>query len=417
MRVAANGSSRFRLASPTTAALLGGLTLALMAVDVALSVATHDLSASSNGALYAIMLMFGSVGVVVTRRQPHNVLGWLLIGVALFQQIYILASLYVAIDYGSHRAALPLGLAAVWFENAFWDLGMIIGLPGLLLFPDGRPASRRWSLTLGGYVAVAVLVLASQCFTSSVLATWVTSHQIHIARNGQLTGHPPAGAAMKFLGSGLAVLALVPFWLSWVVHQLRAYRRSTGDLRQQLKWFTAGASVMVVGVVINIVLGGVSSSALADAVMTAGTYAVVAFPLSLGLGILKYRLYEVDRLISRTVSYALITGLVVGAYVGVITLTTKVLDFSSPVAVAASTLVAAGLFSPVRGQVQRVVDRRFNRARHDAEAMLAAFRARVRDAVDLATVQSELVDAVHGAFEPTHVGLWIRSAGTDGRRR
>ncbi len=128
----------------------------------------------------------------------------------------------------------------------------------------------------------------------------------------------------------------------------------------------------------------------------------------MGLGILKYRLYDIDRLISRTLSYAVVTGLVVGVYVGIVTLATKTLGFHTPVAVAASTLAAVALFNPLRLRVQRIVDRRFNRARYDAVATVAAFTAQLRDAVDLETVRTELLEVVNRAVEPAHASVWIR---------
>jgi len=124
-------------------------------------------------------------------------------------------------------------------------------------------------------------------------------------------------------------------------------------------------------------------------------------------GILKYRLYEIDRIISRTLAYALVTGLLVGVYAGLVLLATHVLALASPVAVAASTLAAAALFSPLRRRVQRVVDRRFNRARYDADKIVAAFAARLKDAVDLDAVQDDLSGVVHQALEPAHVSVWI----------
>jgi hypothetical protein len=135
--------------------------------------------------------------------------------------------------------------------------------------------------------------------------------------------------------------------------------------------------------------------------------AVACLPLSIGVAILKYRLYDIDRLISRTLSYAVVTGLLVGVYVGIVVLTTGVLSFSSPIAFAASTLAAAALFSPVRARVQRLVDRRFNRVRYDADATVAAFSARLREAVDLDAVRMDLLDVVGRAVEPAHAAIWI----------
>ena len=133
--------------------------------------------------------------------------------------------------------------------------------------------------------------------------------------------------------------------------------------------------------------------------------------VSIGVGILKYRLYEIDRIISRTLGYALVTGLLVGIYAGLVLLATQVLSLSSPVAVAASTLAAAALFSPLRRRVQRAADWRFNRARYDADRTVAAFAAQLKDAVDLDAVGDDLASAVHQALEPAHVSLWISQRG------
>ncbi len=130
--------------------------------------------------------------------------------------------------------------------------------------------------------------------------------------------------------------------------------------------------------------------------------------MSIGVAILKYRLYDIDRIISRTLAYALVTGLLVGVYAGLVLLATQVLGFASTWAVAASTLAAAALFTPVRRRVQRIVDRRFNRARYDADTLVAAFSDRLKDAVDLAAVQADLVSVTHQALEPAHVAVWLR---------
>jgi hypothetical protein len=127
----------------------------------------------------------------------------------------------------------------------------------------------------------------------------------------------------------------------------------------------------------------------------------------MAIAILRYRLYEINRIISRTLAYTIVTGLLVGLYAGLVLLATHVLSFSSPVAVAASTLAAAALFSPLRRRVQQMVDRRFNRARYDADQTVAAFAARLKDAVDLASVRDDLAGVVHQTLEPAHLSVWI----------
>ena len=184
------------------------------------------------------------------------------------------------------------------------------------------------------------------------------------------------------------------------------YRRSTGERRLQQKWFLSGAAIFLIAGFLSLFQGSLKGTW--HDVGQFASIGLIALPISIGVGILKYRLYDIDRLMSRTLAYAIVTGVVVGVYVGVITLVTRVLGFSSPVAVAASTLAAVALFNPLRHRVQRVVDRRFNRARYDAETTVAAFTARLRDAVDLETVRTELLEAVNRAVEPAHASVWIR---------
>jgi hypothetical protein len=131
----------------------------------------------------------------------------------------------------------------------------------------------------------------------------------------------------------------------------------------------------------------------------------------MGVAILKYRLYDIDRILSRTVAYAIITGLLIGVYAGLVLLATQVLRFSSPVAVAASTLAAAALFTPVRRRVQRAVDRRFNRARYDADRTVAAFAARLQDAVDLRTVHADLTATISASLQPAHLSVTLQEPG------
>jgi hypothetical protein len=204
-------------------------------------------------------------------------------------------------------------------------------------------------------------------------------------------------------------LLLFLFWVLAAAAQVANWRRSTGELRQQLKCLIVGTAVCVLSIVILASGTASGGNSLVEEIWSQVPWVCFsALPIGIGIGILRYRLYEIDRLISRTLSYAILTGLLVGVFVGIVALATDVLPFSSPVAVAASTLAAAALFNPLRRRVQHAVDRRFNRARYDAEAIVAAFTMRLRDAVDLDTVRSELLVAVDGAVQPAHASVWIR---------
>jgi hypothetical protein len=201
-------------------------------------------------------------------------------------------------------------------------------------------------------------------------------------------------------------------WLLSVGSQLLSYRRSTGDRRQQLKWLMSGSAIAGAGILIAVFLEGHRSEILQllGGIALAGT---VAIPIAMGVAILKYRLFDIDRVISRTLAYAIVTGLLVGMYSGLVLLATRVVSVTTPVAVAASTLAAAALFNPLRRRVQRMLDRRFNRSRYDADQMVAAFAARLKDAVDLDSIRDDLASIIQQALEPVHVSVWTSSTSAD----
>src|SRR4029077_11604037 len=167
----------------------------------------------------------------------------------------------------------------------------------------------------------------------------------------------------------------------------------------QLKWFTYAALVVAA---VSVVFSNLGSNPL-----PVFEFFFPLIPVAVGVAILKYRLYDIDRIISRTLAYAIVTALLAGVYAGPVLLSTQVLGLRTPVAVAVATLIAAALFNPLRGRVQRVVDRRFNRARYDAELTVAAFAARLKDSVDLDAVRDDLAGVVTRALEPAHVSVWI----------
>jgi hypothetical protein len=198
-------------------------------------------------------------------------------------------------------------------------------------------------------------------------------------------------------------------WLVSLAAQALSYRRSAGERRQQLKWLMAGSAIAFIGIVPVLAYSGSTSAYSAStsvevAVAVAGFAAV---PLSIGVAVLRYGLFDIDRIISRTVAYAIVTGLLVGVYAGLVLLATRVLSLHTPVAVAAATLAAAALFNPLRRRVQRAVDRRFNRTRYDADQTVLAFAARLKDAVDLDSVRDDLAQVVSRALEPAHLSVWV----------
>jgi hypothetical protein len=252
-------------------------------------------------------------------------------------------------------------------------------------------------------------------FTFTISA--ITRHDIQIDRYGnlQVLSQPSGSAAWWGVLQGLVLVTVAVSALVSLAAQIASYRRSSGERRQQLKWLLGGSVVTVAGLLVAM-LG--SRPGLAGVIgHVSQVLAAFAVPVSMGVAILKYRLYDIDRLISRTLAYAIITGLLVGVYAALVLLATRVMSVSSPVAVAASTLAAAALFTPVRRRVQRVVDRRFNRVRYDADQTVMAFAARLKDAVDLDSVRDDLAQVVYGALEPAHLSVWTATAIETGSER
>jgi hypothetical protein len=206
---------------------------------------------------------------------------------------------------------------------------------------------------------------------------------------------------------------LPAFWLSFVAAQVISWRRSSGERRQQLKWLMASAAVLAVSQAVIQPFGSDPNLSAAEQgiLNTVSAITLAALPVGLAVAIMRYRLYDIDRIISRTLAYAIVTGLLVGVYAGLVLLATQVLSVKSPVAVAAATLATAALFNPVRRRVQRIVDRRFNRARYDADQTVAAFAARLKDSVDLTAVQGDLASVVQRVLEPVHLSLWTNDRG------
>ena len=378
------------------AVVLAVLALALTVLYVPLAWPARDVA--DGWQVLIGFLAFALPGLVVARRQPGNPIGWLLLGLGMYAGVITDVGRYAVLDYHFHHGHLPFGPAAALLETGLWT-GTFLVLPlVILLFPDGR-LPRRWRRVLWLYLADAGLVAAY--FLGA--AGWAMSRQpVAVDAAGQLVKQPsPPG--LTALAVAL-IVALPAFWVLFVVRQALSWRRATGDRRQQLKWLMSGAAVTVVGLA---GIFGFSSSPSLLVLEIASFFASIALPVAISVAILKYRLYDIDRIISRTLAYAIVTGLLIGIYTGVVLLATRVLPLSSPVAVAASTLAVAALFNPVRRRVQAVVDRRFNRARYDADKAIAAFAARLTGAVDLDSVREDLASAVHQALEPARVSVWI----------
>jgi hypothetical protein len=369
-----------------------GLLLALFSVALVwLSVLSGQ---PGNGVLSLVIgIPSAAVGVLVARRQPGNPIGWVVLAVAACLILSSAGGDYAFLVYRSGHH-LPLGAVALVLYQ-LWTPGLLLFGVIVLLFPNGRTESRFWRWVLRLYLAIyAVFIIALAVATIGALA----AHPLHVDSNGGLTATDSPSGWFGVIQSA-TVAPAVALWLGAIVRQALSWRGSSGDRRQQLKWLALGAGATVLG------LG------LAVAGFGFGWFAPAALPVAIGVGILKYRLYDIDRIISRTLAYATVTGLLIGMYAGLVLLATQVLSLHTPVAVAAATLAAAALFNPLRRRVQLIVDRRFNRARYDAQHLIAAFAARLKDTVDLNSCRNDLATVVDQALEPTHVSVWLSPPG------
>ncbi len=385
----------------TVALAVAGLLIVLLASAAApLAVAGHQNPVTTATGLLAVTLPFAAVGLFVAWRRPANPVGWLMLCFGLGFLLSIEAGSYDLADYQFGRG-LPLGPASLLLY-LLWEPALVLVPVAVLLFPDGRLPSARWRWVLRAYLAVGLALLAILVLKS---ADALAHHQTRVDGSGQLTVFDQTSGygGTAFILVAYAVLLTV--WVAAMARQLLAWRRSVGERREQFKWLASGAVACFAALLVSVLLN--STRGWWHAVDDVAIIGSAALPVAIGVGILKYRLYDIDRIISRTLAYAIVTGLLVGLYAGLVLLATEVLRFHSTVAVAASTLAAAALFNPLRRRVQQVVDRRFNRARYDADQTVAAFAARLKDAVDLDSVQHDLAGVVHHALEPAHVSVWL----------
>src|SRR5580658_8127501 len=368
----------FRRAAPPLTFVLGLAILVLNLAQVPLDSLTHQ--AGTGGPLADTLSVVGTtvpvaaVGTLLAIRRPRNPIGWLLLGILIPSAP---TNQYLILDYRMHHGTLPLGwLAVVLLET--WPLLLVFLALLLWLFPDGTLPTGRWRRPAAILVAVGLL-LGTAASSTGVIA--VAGHHIRIKADGDLL-NPPLGS--------LAAAVIVPVLVSlvaWLVFQFPTYRRAGGERRQQLKWLYFGAAITSIAFIIGafvepLAQGNTLGYGTQPVVNAVTNLAYAALPICLGVAIFRYRLYELNRVISRVVSY---------------------------------TLIIAALFNPLRRRVQNLVDRRFNRSRYDAEAIVAAFNARLRHTVDLDTVRYDLLGVTANAFQPTHVSVWIAPA--DGEQR
>ena len=339
-----------------------------------------------------VFVCYAVVGWLITRSHPENVVGWLLLALGAMGGVSGTLWGWAAV---AAAAGLPGRDIAVWSQTWLWApmLGIAFG-PLLLYFPNGRLLSPRWRFAL--WVSAAFVVVAG------VGNALMPSTEGGGTNPYALQGHDAALRQATAVGGIALMVSLVAGVASLVLR----FRRGGTTERRQLKWFLLAAMFLPVATVI----GESNNQALQGIVIPA---ALALQAGAIGIAILRHGLYDIDRIISRTLSWGLITVVIGGVYLALITIlssTTSRVAGDSPFAVAAATLAAAGAFGPVRRRIQTAVDRRFNRARYDAAATVDALRTHLRDEVDLDTLTVELTNVVCATMQPAETTLWLREA-------
>ncbi len=365
--------------------------------------ADSPLEEGAIGFLFVLpMLAFPTVGAVVASRRPLHPVGWLFLAVGLLFAVGGLAPAYVEYDRYVNPGVLPATRLFVW-SISWIDTMVFLSIAFLLLlFPTGKLPSRRWRPVLWLAIGTSSIAFVTSAFKPGLI--WPDTLRME---------NPLGIEALD--GTLRAVDDLI--WIAFVAtivlsgaSVVARFRGSRGDERQQLKWIALAALLVVTGFL---------SANLTSLVGPAGEAVLLGFfaaalatiPITAGIAILRYRLYDIDRVISRTLVYLSLTVVLGASYFGLV-LAGQALFSSfaggSNLAIAVSTLVVAALFLPLRSRVQGVVDRRFNRRRYDAQKTLEAFGTRLREQIDLGTLSGDLRTAVDETMQPAHVSLWLR---------
>jgi hypothetical protein len=364
-------------------------------------------------ALAALVLAYATVGALIVARRPGNRVGWILCAAGLTIGITTLASGYAVFSLAA-PGTLPGTEWAAWFAYWIWVPGVGSAMTfGLLVFPDGRLPSRRWRVA--GWLAVVSLATLAfgSAFTPGPLSDYPeVENPLGLA--------PLEGSVLEDGGVGW-VLVSASVVISAVSIAVR-YRRTTGEERQQIKWFLFTSVLIAVGWAASQVLQDIApptGGSLGAASLMLGIISLLGIPVAVGIAILKHRLYDIDVIINRTLVYGALTASLVLVYLGGVVLLQNVFRAltgqESQLAVVASTLAIAALFNPLRLTIQTFIDRRFYRRKYDAAKTLAEFSSKLRDETDLDALSDDLTAVVRETVQPTHVSLWLREEIPGGR--
>jgi hypothetical protein len=382
----------------------------LVAMALAFLLATLNVPTSSalvTACLSVVIIAFSTVGALIASRRPENPIGWLFCSGAFIWGLGELTLEYGVYALVTAPGALPAGVWVAWFGAWARGIGgffMVLFL--LLLFPTGRLPTRRWRVVV--WAALGYIVL----FT---LVSWLSP----VSQDFRLSSvRNPLGFDLEIMNllGGVLYLSLPLLLLASGAAVIVRFRRSRGDERQQIKWFAYAVAIMVFLFTLGHSLGLTQIVGVAPLVFA---IPLTGLPAAAGIAILKYRLYDIDLVINRTLVYGTLTATLVALYFGGIVLLqwlfVALTGEKSTLAVVASTLLIAALFTPLRRRIQSFIDRRFYRRKYDARQTLEAFSAKLRDETDIETLNNELVGVVRETMQPGHVSLWLRpEAAPDG---
>jgi hypothetical protein len=361
----------------------------------------------------AITVAFSSVGALIASRRPEHRIGWLFCAIGFLVAVDHICGQYATYALLAHPGALPAGEAAAWIRSWIWIVSGGLGVFLVLLFPDGRLASDRWRYLAWLNVFVAVLGSVVVAFSAGpVDAIPAIRNPLGVESLGTALG----GRAADLVEVLQAAIALIAAVSSFV----RLRRAAFGE-RQQIKWFAYAAAILVLGALLSSPVPAVWDAWWVPwagfALYIAG---IVGVPVAVGIAILRYRLYEIDLIINRTLVYGALTALLALVYFGGVALLQGVgsLIFRMPfgslaaqesqLATVVATLTMAALFTPLRRRIQSFIDKRFYRGKYDARKTLESFSAKLRNETDLEALSDDLVGAVTETVQPSHVSLWLR---------
>jgi hypothetical protein len=353
----------------------------------------------------AVQLGASTAGAIIASRFPGNAVGWLFLAIGLGVSAAFALAGYAELGLTTDIGPLPGADLAAWAEAfLFIPAAMVLPIVLLFVFPDGRLPSPRWRPVFWTVAAFGALGSCVTAFKTGRVGPEGGRIPNPLAAPGDL------GPLLKDIDSVTNMLAPVAFACGVAAIVVR-YRRSGGVERQQVKWFAYAAAVVAVGFALTIATPG---GLIADLGFLAGLLGLAGLPVAAGIAIFRYRLYDIDVVINRTLVYGGLTATLVAAYLGsvlLLQLALSPLTEQSDLAIAGSTLAVAALFRPLRSRIQATVDRRFFRRRYDAARTLESFGARLRDEVELDSLDAELRWVVAQTMQPAHVSVWLRGEG------